>query len=184
MSTTTPESFIKSFPKPLLTKIIGLPTYQTIKKVNDKLSQNAASVHTKLGGGAHGYLALTVNPTIYTTISTTPFVMPTNLTAPNTTGMIGPQISTANRTHDSEQRKFWEYSERPEKQLIEDVEDIYMEEISQPYIGFGNQTILNMLTHLYDIYAKILPADLIQNQDEMNVPWDLNQPFEFLIRQI
>ena len=53
--------FIKSFPKHVITKIVGLPKYETIKKDNNNISQNAACVHTELGGVNHGFLALTVN---------------------------------------------------------------------------------------------------------------------------
>ena len=70
------------------------------------------------------------------------------------------------------------------KQLIAAVEDIYLKAISAPYVGFGSLTILQMLDHLYDVYAKILPDDLVKNTENMSAPWDPNQPFEYLIRQI
>ena len=41
-----------------------------------------------------------------------------------------------------------------------------------------------MLDHLYDVYAKILPDDLVKSTAKMSSPWDPNQPFEFLSRQI
>ena len=109
MSLQTPESYIESFPKTTLTKVVGLPTYDTIKKINDELSQNAASVHTDLGGGNHGFLALTVKPTIYATISATAFAAPTNPAPPVLTGMTGPQISAENRRYDASRKKFAEY---------------------------------------------------------------------------
>ena len=187
MTSPTPESYIESFPKTTLTRIIGLPTYDTIKKVNDELSQNAASVHTDLGGGNHGFLALTVKPTIYATISATAFTAPTNPAVPNLAGLTGAQISAANRRYDDDRKKFSDYialQNALKKQLTAAVEDIYLEAISAPYVGFGNLTILQMLDHLYDVYAKILPDDLVKNTEKMSSPWDPNQPFEFLIRQI
>ena len=72
----TPEAYIESFPQPVLTKIDRKPSYDTLKIVNDELSANAASVQTELGGGAHGYLAITVSPTVYATLSATAFVPP------------------------------------------------------------------------------------------------------------
>ena len=187
MSSPTPESYTESFPKPNLTKINGLPDYDTIKKINDELSQNAASVHTNLGGGNHGFLGLTVKPTIYATISATAFATPINPAPPVLTGLTGPQISAANRRYDADRKKFADYvalQNALKKQLIAAVEDIYLEAISAPYVGFGNLTILQMLDHLYDIYAKILPDDLVKNTENMSAPWDPSQPFEYLIRQI
>ena len=58
------EVYIESFPIPVLAKIDGKPSYNKLKIVNDELSANAASVKTKLGGGNHGFLALTISPTI------------------------------------------------------------------------------------------------------------------------
>ena len=187
MSSPTPKSYTKSFPKPGLTRIIGLPTYDTIKKVNDELSQNAASVHTDLGGGRHGFLGLTVKPTIYATISATPITAPTNPAPPVLTGLTGPQISATNRTYDTNRKKFADYvalQNALKKQLIAAVKDIYLKAISAPYVGFGSLTILQMLDHLYDVYAKMLPDDLVKNTENMSAPWDPNQPFEYLIRQI
>ena len=62
--------------------------------------------------------------------------------------------------------------------------DIYLEAISTPYVGFGNKRVIEMLNHLYDVYAKILPNDLVLDNEKVNSPWDPNQPFEFLICQI
>lgn len=44
------------FPKPDLTKIIGIPTYDTLHTLQLELKTNAQSVHSNLGGGNHGHL--------------------------------------------------------------------------------------------------------------------------------
>ena len=106
----THEAYIESFPQPALTKIDGKPSYDTLKIVNDELSANAASVHTELGGGAHGYLAITVSPTVYATLSATAFVPPTLPGPVVTTGLTGPQILAANCTYDTAKKKFKEYN--------------------------------------------------------------------------
>ena len=101
--------FIKLFPKPMITKILGLPKYKTIKRTNDNVSQNAASVHTELGGGNHIFHALTVKPAIFNTISNTLFQAPSNPAKPNLAVMTGPQITAANRRYYTNCKKFQEY---------------------------------------------------------------------------
>ena len=68
--------------------------------------------------------------------------------------------------------------------MISASNDIYLEAISTQYVGFGNLTILEMLDHLYNVYAKIQPNDLVKNTERMSAPWDPNQPSEYLIRQV
>ena len=70
------------------------------------------------------------------------------------------------------------------KQLISAINDIYLKAISMQYVGFGNLAILEMIDHLYDVYTKIQPNDLVKNTERMSAPWDPNQPFEYLIRKI
>lgn len=184
---TTVDSLIEGFPKATPTRIVGIPTYENIKRLNDDISANAASIHSELGGGTHGHLGLTVNPTIYATVSGTPYTAPTSPEPPVLTGFTGHQITAANRRYDSDKRKFAEFvalQNALKKQILNSVDDIYMAAIEQPYIGHANRTVLNLITHLYDTYAKISPSDLIQNNQKMTAPWDPNQPFEFLVRQI
>ena len=166
---TTVDSLIEGFPKATPTKISGLPTYETIKRLNDDISANAASVHTDLGGGNHGHLGLTVSPTIYATVSGTPYTAPTSPAPPALTGLTGPQITAANRRYDSDKKKFAEFvalQNALKKQILASVDDIYLSAIEQPYIGHANRTVLDLLTHLYDTYAKISPLDLIRNNQK------------------
>ena len=154
---------------------------------NDELSANAASVHSTLGGGNHGYLGLTVTNSVYATISNASFnaqIMPVQ---PNTTGLTGPQMSALNRAYDSNVKKFREYCAVEgalKKQLLTAVDDIYLEEIKERYIAFGNKTLPDLLTHLYATYAKITPADLAVNRKKMSTQWDPNLPIEYVFHQI
>jgi hypothetical protein len=64
------------FEHPELTKIIGVPTYNTLHKLNQEIKSNAISVHSNLGGGQHGHLGLVVSPTAYVILSNTPYHCP------------------------------------------------------------------------------------------------------------
>ena len=53
------------FEHPNLTKIIGVPTYDTIHILHNKIKSNTISFYSNLGGGQHGYLGLVLRPTAY-----------------------------------------------------------------------------------------------------------------------
>ena len=85
--------------------IIGQPTYSYIHKIHQFLSSNAASIQSNLGCGTLGLIYLSLSPTVYATLSATPFVSPPN---PGATATISPaatasQISSIRRAHDESQ---------------------------------------------------------------------------------
>ena len=113
---TTVNKLIEAFPIQALTKITGIPTYRTIKTANNELSKNAATVPTTHGSNTLGHVAITVLPTIYATLSPTPFTVPTAPFAPNLTGMNGPHISTAIGTFDKAKADSAEYGSEINKE--------------------------------------------------------------------
>jgi hypothetical protein len=64
MVATSAKAFIESFPHPVIPPIEGLPTYKTITDVTRLLNANSASIHSELGDGQLGHLALTISPTV------------------------------------------------------------------------------------------------------------------------
>ena len=105
----TIDKLIKVFPIQTCTPIFGLPTYESIKKVNDELSKNTATISTTRGVGNYRYLAITVFPTIYATLSPKSFTPPTVHAPPDLAGMTGPQILAVNRAYDKAKCKHEEY---------------------------------------------------------------------------
>ena len=69
MSSYTVEGITESFPNPSIPIIEGEPTYETIKKNEKLLIENASSIQTTLGGGQHGYLGLILKPAKYLTVT-------------------------------------------------------------------------------------------------------------------
>ena len=184
--TLTVDKQIEAFPHTNLSKIVGTPTYETIKILNEEISANAVTISND-SGGIYGYLALTIPAAIYSTVTATPFVAPHAPANPDLTGLTGPQISARNRQFDRNKATFNDYTSLQlalKKQLIAAVEPIYLRAIRDKYVGFGNLTILEMLTHLYSSYAKITPADLEKNDVRMKAPYDANDPPELLIQQV
>ena len=186
-SITTVKKFIETFPIPTLTRIVGQPTYKQVKELNEELNGNVASIVTTQGGGVHGHLAITVLPTTYATLSPTPFVAPTMPNPVNPAGLTGPQIANANKVYEEQKAEFHLFinlQNALKKLLIAAVEPLFFQTICQPYVGFANRTIGNMLRHLYETYADITADDIEENDRKMREPWDPNGPYEGLIKQI
>ena len=71
---TSVDKLIYGMPTPVLTKIVGIPNYDSIKEINDKLTGNAFAIQFNLGCGTVGYSRLTLNPAVFINISITAFV--------------------------------------------------------------------------------------------------------------
>ena len=78
-ATQSVDSITSGFPQPpnsILT-IRGKPTQKTLDEVLKPLVANAASVHTLLGGGNHGFAAIRMSAARYNGIpNTVPFIKP------------------------------------------------------------------------------------------------------------
>jgi hypothetical protein len=59
-----------------LTKIIGIPSYDTLLKLNQEIKSNAISVHSNLGEGQHGHLGLVISLNAYAFLANTPYDRP------------------------------------------------------------------------------------------------------------
>ena len=85
MTSTNIDYVDTYFEFPLLTRIHGEPTYETLKIVKDELRSNATSVTTDLGGGAHGHLGLILTISKYAVVSHVPYARPIHPDAINIT---------------------------------------------------------------------------------------------------
>ena len=182
------EDFTNTFPTQV-TPIVGEPTYATLKTLKDQLKANAASVPTTLGGGNHGYLGLNLSPATYATISPTAFIEPAypgqhpaitgGTSAANTSAII------RRHTEDTRQwRKFKNVSTALKNQLLSAVEDIYVRALRDRHVGYMNQSIRNLLTHLFENYGNITQLELEDNDTKMRSLWDPNSPFDCLVQQL
>ena len=190
MTSTVPsvEDFTNTFPNHL-TLIVGEPTYQTLKELKDQLKANAASIPTTLGGGNHGYLSLILSPAAYATISPTAFVepaypgqhpaIPAGTNAANTSAII------RRHTEDTRQwREFKNVSTALKNQLLSAVDDIYVRALRDRHVGYMNQSIRNLLTHLFNNYGNITQLELEDSDTKIRALWDPNSPFDCLVQQL
>ena len=189
MAPTSEEKILENFTHTTIEPIIGKPTYETLAAVYLKLNTNAASVHSHRRNGKLGYLALTVKEEVYNTLSSTPFISPTNLGQHPTIppGATGPQIADIRRRYDKAFEEFKMYiniDKALKSQLIVAVDEKFIRGKRNKYVGYANVTTLQLLNHLYECYAKITHNNLRENDQRMNAPYDPNKPFEVLIDQI
>jgi len=183
------DKLIGSMPYPILTRIEGVPSYEDIKILNDELTGNAVTITTNLGDGLVGYARLTLTAAVYANISLHAWVPPVNpgIQALIPAGSTSPQITALNRSFDKNFAIYADFiavGNALKKQLLAAVNDIYLCTLKMPYIGYGNVTVLQLLTHLYSTYAKISPGDLEANDKRMKAAYDPNLPIEFLFKQI
>ena len=179
------DNILDSFPYPMITTIRGEPNYETIRDLQRKLSANAASVPSNLGGGQHGYLALTVKPEVYFNLTGNIFTPPTDPgPMPNIVpGMDTAQAAMVEKQHKEAKRMFSEYTgmQNALKQLIVGaIENTYIRSLQHSIVGFLNVTPLIFFIDLYDTYGDITPSDLADNATRMAAPYDVTAPIETL----
>jgi hypothetical protein len=190
-SVPTTDDFIDSFPiQPA--KITGQPDYASLTALRNELKQNAASIPCDHGGGAHGYLGVTVSALLYETIALgNPFTIPAYSDAqpiiPH--AATGAQISAILlRLYNENLRAFREYTNihnALKKQLTDAIEPIYIRsQCHHHHVGYANRSLREILANLFQAYGQLTPQRLIDNQTAMHQPWDPNTPFETLIEQL
>jgi hypothetical protein len=190
MAATSVEAFIESFPHPIIPPIEGLPTYESITDVTRLLNTNAASVHSELGGGQLGHLALTISPAIYATLSAIPFVEPAN---PGPVPILVPNVGTAVqiqgliRDHKESLRLWREYNNVDaalKQQIIRAVDQLYIRTLQHRHTGFANVTARQLIQHLLTTYGNITPTDLALNDGKFRTAYDPAQTIEALFSQL
>eukprot|EP00957_Ditylum_brightwellii_P175726 13380238-Ditylum_brightwellii.AAC.1 len=73
------EEITKSFRHTNLPQVVGLPSYEKIYEVHKLLMENAATINSMVGGGAHDHLGLTLTGQRYLQQTGVNFSPPNNL---------------------------------------------------------------------------------------------------------
>ena len=188
-SIPTVDDIVNSFPEPSISSISGEPNYADIKRVHDTLKNNATSVPSTLGGGAHGHLGLIMNDATYQTLTNNPFVIPANpgngpVIAANSTQA---QIGAATRQYNQLYKCFHTCTRVDlalKQQIIQAFDSTYLESQKDPNTGYNNVSALGMITELYDLYGAIDAVDLENNAMRMKTPWQPTSPITVLFKQI
>eukprot|EP00957_Ditylum_brightwellii_P089302 6799719-Ditylum_brightwellii.AAC.1 len=72
----TPDEIKAKVPHPTLQRVEGELDYAAINTIMQQLYENAATVPSSLGGGAHGHIGLVMEPTLYSSLSATAYNAP------------------------------------------------------------------------------------------------------------
>ena len=187
--TGSTDDIVRGFPHQELPKIVGEPTFDLLQDTHRKLSTNAASVLTALGGGAHGYLGMTTPGNTYFALTGAIFNPPVDpgplpQIPPNATAA---QIGTIERTHKEAKRLYQEFvavGNALKQQLISSIDETYLRGLRHNIYGYMNVSVLQMLTYLYENYGDIEPGDLTENNKRFSAPYDASAPIETLWEQI
>ena len=183
------DRILEGFPFPTIAPIIGPLNYKTISELHMKLNSNAASIQYNLGDGALGLLYLTVSPTVYTTLSTAPYVRPVNpgskpIVSDVSTSPVIVDLRYAFKLANDIFTEYYQTNKSLRKILLASVDKIYVRSLRHRYIGYGQTTTRQLLDHTYAVYAYISPAGLQLNDAKLRTPYNANHPIKTLIDQV
>jgi hypothetical protein len=169
------------FPHPVLTKIgenNTEPTFASILFAHVELNTNAASIYSARGDELQCRLALTIDATEYIkrSIGNKPFDLPTAPPAvpTNLTTTSDAQISETNHQQKIQKEKFILFHNVDtalRNLLIAAVPPIFLSDQRDPMTGFGNKTVLQLITYLHASFGSISEKELEQNTARMQLQW-------------
>ena len=165
----TAESILGDFPYPTVNKITGLPTYATLKELVRQLKDNAASLSTELGGGAHGFLGILLPAAQFEILSGgVPWVPDVN---PGSVAVIANNALAAERQqayheHKCEVEEWRQYNavhNALKKQIIVAVKPIYLKTIEDRNTYFSGVSVRRLVAHLRDTYDVVTASEIERN---------------------
>jgi hypothetical protein len=189
-STRIPSVNDTYFQHKVLTRIHGLPVYETLQHLTTEIKANAASVPSTLGGGFYGHLGLVVSDQKYATLANTiPWVTPGNPGdfAPPP-GATGPQIEAAKDVWRALKQQF-DICQATEKaliaQIVESIDSIYLRAKLNRTTGQYTTDLREVITHLFATHGKITPQQIRTKENAIyNMAFDISQPVDTVFNAI
>ena len=160
------------FEKSELTPIRGEPTYSTLERLLKELKANASTVHSTLGGGAHGHLGLVISLTSYAHLSAIPFTRPA---FPGTAAIIPPgSTQHAARTlriqFDEELRVYHEVEnvdKALKQQIVQAIEPKYLDAVRNRTSDTITIPVYQVMEHLFNTYGEITPETFQKKEQKV-----------------
>ena len=189
-STRIPSVNDTYFQHKVLTRIHGIPVYETLQLLTTELKANAASVPTTLGGGLYGHLGLVVSDQKYATLANTiPWITPVN-PGPFVplAGATRPQLEAAQEVWREEKLAF-EICQATEKaliaQVVESIDSIYLRALLNRTTGQYAANLRDVITHLFTTHGKITPQQIRTKENAIyNMAFDISQPVDTVFNAI
>lgn len=181
-SARSEQDFFDTFVN-LPTPVQGQPTYNDLNLLRTHLYRAAAKIPSTHGGGAHGHLGLVMHPTMYATVSQTPWVTPGAPVLGNLVGLTGPAIAAEQHRYKLALRDFQEIKNLDlalTRMISKTIDPIYLGPLDEMFVGLINFTTREILEWLIKNYGRILPHQAIANRDQLSKPWSIAEPFQLL----
>lgn len=185
------EEITNGFTTNPLPPVTGEPTYESLKVLIKRLYGNAVSVKTPAGGGRHGHLGMLMDTRLYATISATPWTAPTDpgISPAFVQGRFYDEATKEAIRSDFKERKrlyhnYLNMDTALKNQITKAIDDVYLDELNNPYTGYMQLTAKNILDWLLQRYGKISAADLQDNKTRFNEPIDTSQPVSVYFKKM
>ena len=177
------------FQYPVLDKIHGKPTYETLKKLKKQLKSNAQSVESSLGGGRYGHLGLVINPTEYAKISTEAFVKPARPTPFQVPPFTANHDMVRLQSEYDDTVATYRTCEAVERTLIQQLvtalDGEFIKDLRDATTHNIRMAVHEVLDHLFESFGQVTPEDLLKEEIAMgSFYWDLNDPPVIMFNKI
>lgn len=173
-----------------LTPIRGEPKNDTLKTLLHECMANSQTVHSNLGGGAHGHLGLVLQPAKYAVIAPgTPYIRPvfpgTLVIPPNTTNI---QAQMLSKQHREELRLFQETEAVHNtlvQQIVAAIDPMYLKSLRNPVTQAFMVPLSDILNHLMTVYGNLNPKKFLSTKNKMETfQYDLSLPVDVVFDPI
>ena len=171
MATPTVNYRTTVFKYPTLTRIHGEPNFESIKQMHREIMINAQTVHSNLGGGAHGHLGLTLSPGRYALLSKTEyhcpnhpgqFIIPPGITQ-HMARMMTDQYTERLRVF----KEITGIENALKQQIVVAVESQYLDALQDKTTGRLIGTIYEIIQHLFEVYGQVSPQTLFKQEQKV-----------------
>ena len=181
MSTTANVDYINSvFEYPVLTKVIGKPTFLNLSTIEDELKANAGKVQCELGGGNNGHIGLLLSDTEQALIDPILYVRPIHPGPIVPVGTTAIQNTNLRAQYNEELRMFREATAVEEcllKQLNDALPPHYLKCYRNNYSNKINTPIRDILADLFRTYGALDEGQLADKEAQLRSRiFDIQQP--------
>ena len=189
MSSTNIDYANTYFQYPVLTKIHGEPTFESIRTLHNEIKANALSVVSTLGGGAHGHLGLVLSLADYARITIVPYLRPAHpgiLTiAAGTANYEAERLTKEHREAIREWRETEDVEKTIIKQIVAAIDAKYLKALRNRLTNSITSSVAQVIRYLKDRYG-IVPPDILAEaeRDVRNLHYDLREPISMIFDDI
>ena len=178
-----------NFEYPVLTKVHGIPAYESMKIIKNELKANAASVPCDLGGGANGHLGIMLTQPEYANVSAVDYVRPVHpgiLCIPHgTTIFETTRLTNEHKEHLRLNREANNVEACLLKQLGKALPELYLKSFRNEYSNTFTTGLQTILQYLFTTYGFITPEELKEQEDALTTKvFDIQQPLIILFNEL